>query len=71
MLSSQYGHEGYMSTLLNVYLTWNQSAIVAVQVRVFLWCVENGGVTVARDLLQRDKEEKKTTTLQNKFQENS
>lgn len=36
-------------------VTWDKSAVVAVQVGVSLWCVENGGVTIARNLLKRKK----------------
>lgn len=70
-----HGPEEYSSTLMaiiervldccivsdKVMHTWNESAIIAVQVGVSLWCVENGGVTVARDLLQANKKKGKNT----------
>jgi len=36
----------------NKWLTWNECAVIAVEVREALWCVEYCGVTVSRDLLQ-------------------
>lgn len=52
-----------ISSVCSHSLTWNQSAIVAVQVGVSLWCVENGGVTVARDLLQVKQSKKKNNNF--------
>ena len=44
-----------------VNVTWDKSAFVAVQVCVSFGCVENGGVTVARDLLEKNETQRNSS----------